>query len=214
MKRILPGLLLACCLSTPAPGHVLDQYLQVAKIGLAQDAVHVELRLIAGVHVADRVFAMIDVDRDGRISTEEEQSYARRVVQDLALEVDGRSIPLTLIRTHFPSRSEMHEGVSGIDLNLTALAPIGVTGAHQVYFRNSHLPELGVYLANALVPATNDIGITGQERDALQRELRINLQTTTENGYGRLQWLGVFIIGLVLVVLLLYRKRVWQLART
>jgi len=214
MKRVLSGLFLAWCLTVPVRAHVLDQYLQVAKIGLAQDAVRVELHLIAGVQVADRIFAMIDIDGDGRITPEEEQAYARSVVQDLALEVDGRRVPIALIRTQFPSRSEMNEGVGEITLDLTAQAALGIAGAHQVTFRNSHLPELGMYLANALVPDMNDIGITGQQRDALQRELRISLQTVTVNAHGRLRWLGVFIISLVLVLLLLHRKRVWQLART
>jgi len=214
MTRVLSGLFLAWCLTVPVQAHVLDQYLQVAKIGLAPDAVRVELHLIPGMQVADRIFAMIDVDRDGRISPEEEQAYAQRVVQDLALEVDGRTVPIALIRTQFPSRSEMNEGVGEITLDLTAQAAIGIAGTHQVTFRNRHLPELGVYLANALVPATNDIGITGQQRDALQRELRISVQTVTVNAYGRLRWLGVFIISLFLVLLLLHRKRVWQLART
>lgn len=214
MKRVLSGLFLAWCLTVPAQAHVLDQYLQVAKIGLSHEAVQIELHLIAGVQVADRIFAMIDVDGDGRITPEEEQAYAQRVVQDLALEVDGRRVPIALLRTQFPSRSEMYEGVGEITLELTAQTKIGIAGTHQVSFRNRHLPELGVYLANALVPATNDIAINGQERDALQRELRISFQTMPDNVYSRLQWLGVFIIGLLLVLLLLHRKRVWQLART
>ena len=214
MKRVLAGLFLVWCLRVPGQAHVLDQYLQVAKIDLARDAVRVELHLIAGVQVADRIFAIIDADRDGRISSEEEQAYAQRVVQDLALELDGRRVPITLIQTQFPSRSEMYEGVGEITLDLIAQATIGIAGTHQVSFRNGHLPELGVYLANALVPASNDIGITGQERDALQRELRISFQVMPDNAYGRLRWLGVFIIGLFVVVLLFYRKRVWLLART
>lgn len=214
MKRVLSGLFLVWCLTAQAQAHVLDQYLQVAKVDLAHDAVRVELHLIAGVQVADRIFAMIDVDGDQRISPEEEQAYARRVVQDLALEVDGRRLSIALLRTQFPSRSEIYEGVGQITLDLTAQAALDIAGPHQVTFSNRHLPELGAYLANALVPASNDIGITRQERDALQHELRISLQTVAENGYGRLRWLGFFIIGLFLVLLLLYRTRVWQLART
>ena len=77
---------LACCLcvlifQATAAAHVLDEYLQVAQIALAPDGVRVELRLIPGVKVADRIFALIDVDDvDGKISPVEEQAYARRVL--------------------------------------------------------------------------------------------------------------------------------------
>src|SRR5262245_47873444 len=103
MRRVVSSLFMACCLTAMAQAHVLDQYLQVAKIGLEQNVVRVELHLIPGVQVADRVFAIIDVDGDGKISTEEEQTYARRVMDDLALELDGRRVPITLIKSQFPS---------------------------------------------------------------------------------------------------------------
>jgi hypothetical protein len=36
-------------------------------------------------------------------------------------------------------------------------------GRHRLFFRNNHLPEIGVYLANALKPATSEVGISAQE---------------------------------------------------
>jgi len=155
---------------------VLDEYVEAAQIALAPDGVRVELRLIPGVKVADRVFALIDSDADGQISSAEEQAYARRVIEDIALELDGRRAPLALTGVEFPSRREMQEGFGAIRLELTAEADLGAEGEHRLTFRNDHLPELGVYLVNALVPTAGGIELGGQERDRLQRELRLSFQ--------------------------------------
>ena len=111
-----------------AAAHVLDEYVQAAKIELARGGATVELRLIPGVEVAEHVFNMIDVDGDGQISTAEEQAYAQRVMQDVALEVDGRRAPLALKEFEFPSRPEMKGGVGAIRLRLAAEADLGAAG--------------------------------------------------------------------------------------
>jgi hypothetical protein len=211
--------LLACCLcafafQATAAAHVLDEYVQAAQITLAPGGARVELRLTPGVEVADRIFAMIDSDGDGQISPAEEQAYARRVLQDIALEVDGRHAPLTLTRAEFPSRREMKEGVGAIRLDLAAEAALSTSGEHQLSFRNDHLPKLGVYLVNALVPTTSEIKISGQERDPLQREMRLSFQVTPHvipqvtpaDTHRSWPWTGVLILCLCLVLLFLLWK--------
>jgi len=210
MKRWLLGLLCACAFSTTAAAHVLDQYLQVAQIALAPGGVRVELRLIPGVQVADRVFALIDADGDGRISPAEEQAYARRVLRDVALEVDGRRAPLALAGIQFPSRREMNEGIGAIRLDLAAEAALGAAGKHQLSFRNDHLPELGVYLANALVPASDAIEITGQQRDALQHGLQVDFRVLSADARAWPRWTGGLLFGLCLALLLTQWKRLWE----
>lgn len=210
MKRLLACFLCAFAFQATAAGHVLDEYLQVAQIALAAGGVRVELRLIPGVQVADRVFALVDLDGDGQISPAEEQAYARRVLQDIALEVDGRRAPLLLSGVQFPSRREMKEGMGAIRLELRAEAALFVAGAaseHQVSFRNDHLPELGVYLVNALVPTTSEIKISGQARDPLQRELRLSFQVTPTGTHGPRRWTAVLMVALCLVLLSSQRKR-------
>jgi hypothetical protein len=191
----------------PAPAHVLDQYLQVAKIALAPDGVRVELRLIPGARVADRVFALIDVDGDGQISPAEERAYARRALHDVALEVDGRRATLALTAVQFPSRREMNEGVGAIRLDLAAEAALGAAGEHQLSFRNDHLPELGVYLANALIPTTDAIKITGQRRDVLQRGLQVDFRVLSADARAWPRWTGVLLFGLCLALLFPQWKR-------
>ena len=207
MKRLLACLLCAVAFQATAAAHVLDQYLQVAQIALAPDGARVELRLIPGAQVADRVLALIDTDGDGQISRAEEQAYARRVLQDIALEVDGRRAPLALTGVQFPSRREMNEGIGAIRLTLAAEAALGLAGEHQLSFRNDHLPELGVYLANALVPTTEAIKITGQQRDALQHGLQVDFRVLSADARAWPRWTGVLLFGLCLTLLLSQWKR-------
>ena len=201
MKRLALCLLCACALNITVSAHVLDQYLQVAQIALAPAGVRVELRLIPGVQVAERIFALLDADGDGQITTAEEQAYARRVLQDIALEVDGRRAPLALTRVQFPARGEMSEGLGAIRLDLAAEAALGAVGEHQLSFRNDHLPELGVYLVNALAPTTNEIRIGEQARDPLQRELRLSFHVTPSDTPGLRPWVGVLMLCLCLGLL-------------
>jgi hypothetical protein len=213
MRRLLFCLLWACALHITVSAHVLDQYLQVAQIALSPGGARVELRLIPGVQVADRVFALIDSDGDGQISAAEEQTYARRVLQDIALEVDGRRAPLALTGVQFPSRREMNEGIGAIRFEVEAKAALDAAGEHQLYFRNDHLPELGVYLANALVPATDAIKITGQQRDALQHELRVNFGVLPADARAWPGWTGVLLFGLCLALLLTQWNRLRSFLR-
>ena len=213
MRGLLFCLLCACALYIPVSAHVLDQYLQVAKIALAPSGVRIELRLIPGVQVADGVFAMIDVDGDGKISSAEEQAYVGRVLRDIALEVDGRRAPLALTGFQFPSRREMNEGLGAIRLELAAEAPLGAAGDHQLSFRNDHLPELGVYLANALIPTTEAIKITGQQRDTLQHGLQVDFRVLSADARAWPRWIGVLLFGLCLALLLPQWKRLRGLFR-
>jgi len=195
MKRLLICL---CLLQVTASAHVLDEYLQAAQLTLTPDGVRVELRLTPGVDVADRVFALIDLDLNGEISSSEEQDYARRVLDNLTLELDQRRLPLALTATQFPARSEMKEGVGVIRFDLAAPAVLSA-GDHQLAFRNNYLSELGVYQANALVPATESIKITAQERDAQQHELRLHVRVAASATSP--VWPGVLLGGACLTLL-------------
>lgn len=209
MRRLLICLLCVCALHITASAHVLDQYLQVAQIALAPDGVRVGLRLIPGAQIADRIFALIDVDGDGEISTEEEQSYARQMLHDIALEVDGRHAPLALMGIQFPSRRDMNEGVGTIRFDFASVSEIDVAGEHQLSFRNDHMPELGVYLVNALVPATDEIKITGQQRDALQHGLQLDFSVLAADARIWPRWIVVLMLCLSLALLFGQWKRLY-----
>jgi hypothetical protein len=112
--------------------------------------------------------------------------------------VDGRRARPSLTGVQFPSRLEMSEGNGAIRLDLAAEAALGVPGEHQLSFRNDHLPELGVYLANALVPTTDAIKITGQQRDALQHGLQVDFRVLSADTRAWPRWAGVLLFGLCL----------------
>jgi hypothetical protein len=221
MKRLLACICCAFAFQATAAAHVLDEYVQAAQIALAPGGVRVELRLTPGVEVADRVFRLIDVDGDWQISPAEEQAYARRVLQDIALEVDGLRAPLALTGVQFPSRREMKEGTGSIHLDLTAEASLGTAGEHQLSFRNNYLPELSVYLVNALVPTASEIKISGQTRDPLQHEMRLSFhvtphvipQVTPADTHWPRPWTVVLILSLCLVLLFPLWKHLRQYLR-
>jgi len=213
MKRMFACFLCALAFQATAAAHVLDQYLQSAQIALASDGARVSLRLIPGVQVADRVFTLIDADGDGKISPREEQAYVRRVLEDIALEVDGRPAPFAVRAVQFPTRPEMNEGTGAIRLELAAEAALGTPGNHQLSFRNDHLPEFAVYLANALIPTTETISITGQQRDKLQHGLQVDFRVVSAEASVWPRRTGVLLLGTCLALLLPQWKRLRSFLR-
>lgn len=201
MRQLLLGLLCACAWHVTVSAHVLDQYLQVAQIALAPDGVRIELRLIPGVQVADRICTLIDTDGDGQFTTVEEQAYAQRVWQDITLSFNGVNAPLMLSQLQFPGQQEMREGLGTIRLTFVATITLRAADHQQLNFRNNHLPELGVYLVNALVPTANEIKIRGQERDPLQQEMRLRFHVTAADTGGTARWTGVLVFFLCLLML-------------
>ena len=206
MKRIVVGLLFGFAFQATAVAHLLDEYVQAAKITLIPTGVGIELRLSPGVELADRIFATIDGDRNGQISTTEEQAYAQRVVQDLTLEVNDRAVPLILTSVQFPSRHEMNEGIGAIRLSLIAEVSLSAVGEHQVSFRNEHLSELSTYLANATIPTTDTIEVTAQQRDPQQQQLQVNFSVLSPRMRAKtneINEIGVLLFVLVLCLALL-----------
>jgi len=167
-RTLLAGCAVALAL-VPASAHAhrLDEYLQAATLRLAADRVAVHLRLVPGADVARLLWDGMDRDGDGRLSPAEQQAYARRVMDDVALEVDGHPAPLTLVTWSFPTRADMAQGVGQISLGLDA--PLaGTPGVHRLRLVSRHRPAPSVYLVNTLAPADGAIRITGQRRSVDQ----------------------------------------------
>jgi len=161
-------------LPTLASAHILDEYEQATRIALATDHVTLKLRLTPGVEVASQVFALIDTDKDGRVSTAEGRAYGRRWLRTATLTVDGRSPALTLVRVEVPPLSEMKTGEAPIYLEFTAKVAAGTPGAHRLTYENQHQPRISTYLVNALRPDESAIVIQGQQRDRLQHGIRLD----------------------------------------
>src|ERR1700736_4129603 len=103
MRRMGVSALLALNLIGGAAAHRLDEYLQATLIGVTRDGIDVEIQLTPGVAMLPLLIALIDQDRDGRISSKEEQAYVRRVAREVVLRVDGVPAPLSLIESKFPT---------------------------------------------------------------------------------------------------------------
>lgn len=162
-----------------ATAHRLDEYLQATRVSLAPDRVVLEIDLTPGVDVAPLIFALINTDRDGRISVAEGKAYARQVLKDVVLEMDGRRQHLELAGNEFPSFQEMSAGIGTIRIEARATVAAGDPGPHSLFCQNNHRPDIGVYLVNALVPASAQIEITDQHRDVRQRCMRLGFNVTS-----------------------------------
>ena len=201
--RAVFTLALLLALPTLAASHQLDEYLQAVRLDITRDRIVVNIALTPGVNVATRVITLIDMNADGELSSSERDTYARGLLTDLVLEIDGQRQALALSNCHFPSRSEMTTGLGTIHVAAAAdLTPVSL-GHHQLLLRNDHQAEIGVYLVNALTPDTEEIEITGQQRDPLQHELHVEY-TVTSRTLLRLSLCG---FALSLTVLAGYRSR-------
>jgi hypothetical protein len=205
MWRMGVSTLLALGLAGGASAHRLDEYLQATLIGVTRDAVDVEIRLTPGVAMLPVLMAVIDQDRDGRISAEEERAYVGRVTREVELRLDGVRAPLTLIGGEFPSVEAMREGLGTIGIKLRS-----VRSGHVLRFENRHLPQVSAYLVNCLAAPSDGLVVGRQERDEAQRSIAFEYSfgdgRTARIAQGLL-WPAA--IGMALVcrmAILIYRK--------
>jgi hypothetical protein len=211
MHRLVVTLfVLAILLGRPitAGAHRLDEYLQATRLSIDVDRVNVEIDLTAGVSVARQVFAWIDTNRDGQISSTEGHAYAQQTLGAVVLSVDGRTASLTLIDSRFPEARDMNGGTGTIRLRATANLPAVTSGRHQLFYVNDHHADMSVYLANALVPSDPRVRIADQRRDPAQHRLTVDFDVTMHSSWTRASWLlaGLAGVGLLAVARRLRRR--------
>jgi hypothetical protein len=188
--------------------HRRDEYLQAARLAIAPGGVELELDLTPGIALAEAVIAEIDRNRDGSLSLDEQRGYAMFVFEALTLEVDGTPVPARLSGTTFPDLDAIKRGEGTIRLQSTAVLPRLSTGSHQLLFRNRHDRDRSVYLANALVPTTDDVAVTAQRRDGAQTELTIEYVLRAAPAASARGWLlGSLAAAMALSVLRVRRSR-------
>jgi len=161
--------------------HRLDEYLQATRISVTTNRLDLSLELTPGVAITNQLLGVIDTDRDGQLSEPETTGYARRVLKDLQIGLDGELLALSLVGHSFPALPEIKGGVGVIRIKATA--PFGPlpAGPHFLTLTNAHLPAISVYLVNAVRPQDAAIAITGQTRDEFQKTYRLEfkLKSTT-----------------------------------
>jgi hypothetical protein len=156
--------------------HRRDEYLQASRLAIDPARVEIVLDLTPGIAVAEQVLADVDSNHDHAISPAETTAYASRVMEAIALDVDGVPLRLELGDRTFPAREAVLNGEGTMRIRASASLPELSAGVHHLHYRNTHRPDLGVYLANALVPESPRIRITGQERDIDQRALTVDYE--------------------------------------
>ena len=201
MRRMAAMAVLAMSLAGGATAHRLDEYLQATLIGVTPDAVEVEIRLTPGVAMLPVWMAVVDQDRDGRVSAEEERAYVRRVAREVELRVDGVPAPLSLIESSFPALEAMREGLGTIAIKLRA-----ARRGHELRFENRHLPQVSAYLVNCLAAPSDGLVVRKQVRDEAQRSIEFAYSFSA----GRVpeSWLaGIGVLLLVRMAYVLYRTK-------
>lgn len=171
--RTVLALVLSVTLGSELSAHRHDEYLQAARIAIDPGAVQVELDLTPGIEVADAILGEIDGDRDGLLSSSEQGAYVARVLSGLDLQLDGQPLRGRLLETSFPAVDAVRRGEGVIRVRIEAALPRLAAGSHQLFFRNAHRRDISVYLANALVPASDRIAVTAQRRDVDQHDLTV-----------------------------------------
>lgn len=153
--------------------HPLDEFYQVTYITVAANRITLQIEQYTGVLIAPQVLKLIDTDQDDFISTAESQAYVNLFLKDITLELDNQPTPLTPANLDFSTPLDLRAGVGVIRINLSADLPPDHRGSHQFYYKNSFLPDISVYLANAISDASGWVNITNQEQDVFQSSLRL-----------------------------------------
>ena len=166
-------------LVTPARAHRLDEYLQATRIAVSSDRIQLRIDLTPGAAILPQLLPKTDLDGNGRFSRKERTAYGQLVLRDLHLELDGHRIELRLDHVDFPPRADMMAGEGVLRLILVSKIPKLTPGHHELVFRNNHLPEISVYLVNALQPADKRLSITRQVRDQTQKEYRLEFEVSS-----------------------------------
>jgi hypothetical protein len=196
---LLLGVVLACALFPCAVfAHRLDEYLQATQISIERNVVRFEINLTPGAAVAEEILAGIDKDHNREISQNEAGAYAEKVLRSISLNVDGKLYSIHLNSTELPLMEDMRHGEGVLRLYGSAAVPSLAAGRHQLEFSNTYRADISVYLVNALVPADRHIRITGQSRDMLQRDYRMDYIYAEGGSDTRLSAIWPPAIGLML----------------
>jgi len=188
--------------------HRLDEYLQAARLGIDPDRVELSLDLTAGIAVAEVVLSEIDRDKNGMISAAEARAYADRVLSAIALDVDGIPLRVELVDSTFPAFDSVRKGEGTTRIQAAASMPRLADGLHHLRYRNTYRSDIGVYLANALVPASDRVIVAAQRRDLYQRDLVIDYQLSRQPASTARRGLSVGVAGaLILIANLWWRTR-------
>jgi hypothetical protein len=175
--------------------HRIDEYLQATILSLETNRVQASMRLIPGILVSPSVIASIDSDGDGVFSESEERAYAQRVLGDLSITIDGKSVQPRLVSWSFPQPAQMRDGLGEIHIEYTIEYTTDLPSGgrnRSLILANHHLSRTSVYLMNVLAPQDRDIRILAQKRNEQQSLYELDYQQIAAIDAGpRTPWAGV-----------------------
>jgi hypothetical protein len=195
--------------SVEASAHRRDEYLQAARIAIDPGRVEIELDLTPGIAVAAALVGDVDADRNGSFSDDEGRTYGSRVLREIRASIDGVPLALTLDHSRVPAVEDMLKGEGTLRLQVRASLDHLAAGVHQLSFSNLHRPDIGVYLANALVPSSTRVAVLSQTRDETQRDIVIEYILRDGPAAGTRWWL--LAIGSVVLAGLIIGRRAYPL---
>lgn len=177
MRPIAPFLLVLLAAPALASAHALDEYVQSTLLNVDANHVTGELKLVPGTQVWPVVLKVIDTSGDGRLDGVEMQGYARTVLGDLSLRIDGAEAPLELVSIEFAPLESFQEGLGEIRVSFGAALPGGAP--RKLVYENRHGIATAAYLANILRPADPTLSITSQQRSTDQSRFEVEFASTT-----------------------------------
>ena len=145
------------------------------------------------------------------ISVAEARAYSDRVLSAIALDVDGIPLRVELVESTFPTFDSVRNGEGTARIHAKASMPRLADGLHHLRYRNAYRSDIGVYLANALVPGSDRVIVAAQRRDLYQRDLVIDYQLSGQPAPTTRRGLSVGVAGaLILIANLWWRTRTRQ----
>jgi hypothetical protein len=167
-----------------AQAHRLDECLQAVRVSLASHRVGLTIDITPGVEVAGAFHAVADGNLDGHFSAAEKEAYARKVLNELLVHLDGEPLRLDLEEVTFPASRELKKGVGVIRIKTGKEWASALAGRHRLDITNNHLASISVYHVNVVKPKDGTVDILKQSRDALQRNYRLEFRVNRESDSG------------------------------
>jgi ABC-type nickel/cobalt efflux system permease component RcnA len=158
--------------------HPLDQYILASYLTVAPEQIVVELDMTPGVLVAPQLLPVIDTNNDQQISEAESRAYADLVLKEVELKVDGQPQQLTFSKIEMPDLLNFQAGYGTMRLYAKVNLTQGLTGTHQLYYKNNYQPANPAYQVNTFVDESIPVTIGPQNRDAIQQSMTMDYTIT------------------------------------